>query len=91
MHVDCGLPRKENKQHVNIHFICTSDSVTPLEMAEPIARELATLENEVFEVFDAYSNENALVVAPLLLVIYKEKVIALKFVLLLTPIPTCVI
>eukprot|EP00731_Ephydatia_muelleri_P034559 Em0065g20a len=56
-------------QHVNIHFICTSDSVTPLEMAEPIARELATLENEGFEVFDAYSNENVLVVAPLLLVI----------------------
>ena len=64
-----GLPRKENMQHVNIHFICTSDSVTPLEMAEPIARELATLENEGFEVFDAYSNENVLVVAPLLLVI----------------------
>ena len=30
-----GLPRKENMQHVNIHFICTSDSATPLEMAEP--------------------------------------------------------
>ncbi|KAL5509475.1 hypothetical protein EMCRGX_G004858 [Ephydatia muelleri] len=64
-----GLPRKENMQHVNIHFICTSDSVTPLEMAEPIARGLTTLENEGFEVFDAYSNENVLVVAPLLLVI----------------------
>ena len=37
-------------------------------MAEPIARELATLENEGFEVFDAYSNENVLVVAPLLVI-----------------------
>ena len=64
-----GLPRKDNMQRVNIHFICSSDSVTPLEMAEPIARELATLENEGFEVFDAYSNENVLVVAPLLLVV----------------------
>ena len=26
-----------NMQHVNIHFICSSDSVTPLEMVEPIA------------------------------------------------------
>ena len=52
-------------QHVNIHFVCTSDSVTPLEMVETIA----TLENEGFEVFDAFSNENVLVVAPLLLVI----------------------
>ena len=56
-----GLPRKDNMQHVNIHFICSSDRVAPLEMAEPIARELATLENEGFEVFDAYSNENVLV------------------------------
>ena len=56
-------------QHVNIHFICSSNSVTPLEIAEPIARKLATLENEGVEVFDAYSNENALVMAPLLLII----------------------
>ena len=64
-----GLPRRDNMQHVNIHFICSSDSVTPLDMAEPIARELATLENEGAEVFDEYSNENVLVVAPLLLII----------------------
>ena len=64
-----GLPRRDNMQHFNIHFICSSDSVTPLEMAEPISRELATLENEGVDMFDAYSNENVLVVAPLLLVI----------------------
>ena len=64
-----GLLRRDNMQHVNIHFICSSDSVTPLDMAEPIARELATLENEGAEVFDEYSNENdVLVVAPLLLI-----------------------
>ena len=63
------LPSRDNMQHINIHFICSFDSVTPLDMAEPIARELATLENEGVEVFDAYSNENVLVVEPLLLII----------------------
>lgn len=64
-----GLPRKENGKHVNIHFICCSDTVAPLEMAEPIAEELAVLEHEGAEMYDAYNQENVLVVAPLLLVI----------------------
>lgn len=64
-----GLPRQANGRHVNIHFVCCSDSVSPLDMARPISEELARLENEGVEMYDYQSQENVLVVAPLMLII----------------------
>ncbi|KAL5516835.1 hypothetical protein EMCRGX_G002259 [Ephydatia muelleri] len=64
-----GLPRQANGRHVNIHFVCCSDSVSPLDMARPISEDLARLENEGVEMYDAQSQEKVLVVAPLMLII----------------------
>ena len=64
-----GLPRHENGKPTNIHFICCSDSVTPLDMAGPICAELQMLESEGVEMYDAKSSERILVVAPLMIVI----------------------
>jgi hypothetical protein len=35
-----GIPRKQNSQLSKIHFLSCSDSVSVLDMAEPIAEEL---------------------------------------------------
>ena len=62
-----GLPRHENSKLENIHFICCSNRVSPLEMAQPLAEQLINLEIEGVEVYDSYLQQNVLVVAPLLL------------------------
>ena len=61
-----GLPTKLNACLSNIHFLTCSDSVSVLEMAEPIVEELLHLEREGTEVYDAHLQCNVLAVAPLL-------------------------
>ena len=61
-----GLPREMNTQIPNIHFMCCSDTVSFLEMTEPIARELIQLEIEGLEAYDAHLHQPVLVVAPVL-------------------------
>ena len=63
-----GLPRHENGKPTNIHFVCYSESITPLDMAGPICEELMMLESEGVEMYDAKSCESVLVVAPLMIV-----------------------
>ena len=64
-----GLPRRLNSQMSNIHFLSCSDTVSVLDMAEPIADELMHLENEGVVVYDAHLDCDVLVVAPLLCII----------------------
>ena len=47
----------------------SSDSISALDMATPIADELIQLENSGVDVYDAYQNEHVLVIAPLLCII----------------------
>ena len=35
-----GLPRAENSQLENIHFICRSNETSPVEMAAPVVEDL---------------------------------------------------
>ena len=60
-----GLPKHMNTQLQNIHFICTSNQVSALEMACPIVEGLLKLEKGVF-MYDAYFHQEVLVIAPLL-------------------------
>lgn len=64
-----GLPKHENAKIENIHFLCCSDKMDALDMAQPIAQELLQLETEGVEVFDAHHQEYVHVIAPLLCVI----------------------
>ena len=45
-------------------FICTSDNLSARELGKPIVEELAMLENEGIEVYDAFRQQNVLVVLP---------------------------
>lgn len=60
-----GLPREENTKLSNIHFMCTSNKVSVLEMAMGIVKELRTLEEGVI-VYDAFLMSNVILVAPVL-------------------------
>ena len=64
-----GLPNRENHHLENIHFLCASNKVTPLEMAEPISKELIKLEEERIVNYDAYLGEEIIVVAPFICLI----------------------
>lgn len=64
-----GLLCHVNAQLEHIHFVSTSDKVSPLELSRPIVDELKVLEMEGVEAFDAYFSETVLVVAPLLCII----------------------
>ncbi len=61
-----GVPREINSQIPNIHFMCCSDAVSVLEMAEPIADEITQAEIEGMEAYDAHLRRPVLVVAPVL-------------------------
>ena len=54
---------------LNIHFICSSNKITALQMGEAISRSSLQLENNGIEVFDADYQENVLVFCPLMLII----------------------
>ena len=64
-----GLPRHLNTRIENINFVCSSDSVSPLDLCEPIAQQLTTLETEGVFTFDALYQETVLVVAPLMCIV----------------------
>lgn len=61
-----GLPKSANSQLENIHFICASNTVDCLKMADPIVEDLLVLENEGVFMYDASYEEDVLVVAPVL-------------------------
>eukprot|EP00731_Ephydatia_muelleri_P006108 Em0003g356a len=64
-----GLPHGIGTKLENIHFVCSSDRVSALEMAEPIVEELIKLENDGIEVYDAYFNTVVLVIAPVICIV----------------------
>ena len=64
-----GLPKHENHHLENIHFLCASNNVTSLEMAQPIMNDLLKLEEEGLVTCDAYLREEVLVVAPIICLI----------------------
>ena len=61
-----GLPNKENADLFNNHFFCCSDSVSALEMSQPLSQELIKLETHGVEAYDALLNQNVIVTAPVL-------------------------
>ncbi|KAL5479214.1 hypothetical protein EMCRGX_G022708, partial [Ephydatia muelleri] len=61
-----GLSRHDNAKPQNIHFISCTNEMDVLDMTEPIAQQLTLLETEGVVVYDAYYEENVLVIAPLL-------------------------
>lgn len=63
-----GLPQHERNKLKNIHFICCSNKVGTLEMAEPIVDNLLKLE-EGLPMYDALLGQQVLVVAPVMFII----------------------
>ena len=55
-----GLPRKENAQLHNIHFVCCSNQLSMLEMSKPIASEMKELAEQGIEIYDAFLAQNVL-------------------------------
>ena len=64
-----GLPRHLNARIENINFVCSSNSVSPLDLSEPIAQQLTALEIEGVFAFDALHQETVLVVASLMCIV----------------------
>ena len=62
-----GLPKEFNAQHENIHLMSALNKVPVLQMAIPIVQYLLVLQNGTF-MFDAYLQQEVLVVAPVLAV-----------------------
>ena len=60
-----GLPKALNAQHENIHLMSASNKVPVLQMVKPIVEDLLVLQEGIF-MFDAYLQQNVLVVAPVL-------------------------
>lgn len=63
-----GLPQEEKNKLENIHFLCTSNKVDALELAEPLVDNLLKLEEGVI-MYDALLEEEVLVIAPVILII----------------------
>ena len=64
-----GLPRHVNARMENIHFLCCSECVCPLDMSKPISEDLVKLEHKGVIVYDALYKEMVLVIAPLMCII----------------------
>ena len=64
-----GLPRHLSARQENIHFICCSDVLSALELSKPISEELVDLEQNGVTVFDAYSQQEVVVFAPLMFIV----------------------
>lgn len=60
-----GLPRAVNSHLENIHFLCASNKVDCLKMAEPLVEDLLVLEKGLL-IYDAYLEEEVLVIAPVI-------------------------
>jgi len=63
-----GLPQNDRAKHSNTHFICCSNKVAALDLAEPIVDNLQSLETGI-PMYDAYLKQTILVLAPVLLII----------------------
>ena len=63
-----GLPRHLNAKMTNIHFCCCSDVATATDMGAAIASELTLLE-EGIEAYDALTQGNVIILAPLLCIL----------------------
>ncbi|XP_064398445.1 uncharacterized protein LOC135345042 isoform X2 [Halichondria panicea] len=63
-----GLPRSENSQLRNIHFITCSNKVSVLDMSRPVAEDIKTLQ-EGITVFDAFLKTEVIVRAPVVCLI----------------------
>lgn len=64
-----GLPRHENSKTSNIHFICCSDTASAMDMSATIVTELATIEKEGIEAYDAVMKQHVVVLAPLMCIL----------------------
>lgn len=64
-----GLPRHEVSKLPNIHFCCCSDVASAVEMSEAIVPELKLLERDGIEAYDAWLEQEVIVLAPLMCVI----------------------
>ena len=56
----------ENFKLHNVHFVSTSNKVSALDQAVPIAEELKVLEEAGFITYDALTRKEVLVIAPVL-------------------------
>ena len=63
-----GLPLEQNTKHQNIHFVCTSNKVPVMEMANPFVDELKILEDGII-VYDAYLCCKVIAVAPIICIL----------------------
>ena len=70
--IDCwclllaGLPRHINAKLENIHLLCCSDHVSPIEMVKPIAEELRSLELNGIEVYDGFLQRDVWILCPVI-------------------------
>ena len=62
-----GLPRKENAKIS--HFISCSDVASALDMAEAIAPELLSLSEKGIEAYDAFLEQQVIVLSPLMCIL----------------------
>ncbi|KAL5500102.1 hypothetical protein EMCRGX_G011605 [Ephydatia muelleri] len=60
-----GLPKKENANLQNIHFICSSNQAPVMEMAKPLVKQFLALEDGIV-LFDALLQCDVIAVAPIL-------------------------
>ena len=58
-----GLSRKDNAKLYNIHFVCCSNKLSILDMAQPIVTEMILLEERGIVVYDAHLKKDVLVLA----------------------------
>lgn len=60
--------KQQNHQLNHIYLLCASNTATAVDMMSTIVKDLYTLQNGV-ELFDAMSNQNVLVIAPVLAIL----------------------
>lgn len=63
-----GLPQKEKNKLENIHYLCCSNRLNALELAEPLVDNLLELEQGVV-LYDALLGKEVLIRVPVMLVI----------------------
>ena len=64
-----GLPRAVNSHLDNIHFLCASNKANWLQMTKPLVADLLELEHKGLVMYDAYLEEEVLVIAPVICVL----------------------
>ena len=61
-----GLPRAINSHLENIHFLCASNKVDCLEMANALVGDLNVLERDGILLYDAFLKKEVIVIAPVI-------------------------